>query len=640
MEKDYTKYSFRITVLVILIMLGLSFIPPFSIGGVTFRRTNIISSVYEFGDEHGPDREAVINAADRAFIKEMEAAAERAQAEGHEEPENGHTDRTPADIWDIGGNGTESIATGVVLSPDTDDSTLTEEEFIEKYAGVVQIEDFTPEGQPCLKDFCALLGTATNDRVVRIGFLGDSFIEGDIITADIREQLQTKYGGCGVGFVPTLSRTASNRPTVKHTFSGWDNYNLVHKKSAPEDAKDRFYISGVLSTASDKNPWSEYEMTRFRKHLNQVTSVRLLYTNTTDSEITLIVNDTIERRFGLEPDNQVQQIHIAGSSIKKLKMAVSDPEGFYGYGVVLEGRNGISVDNYSIRSNSGLPMAGTSASVNRRINRMLGYDMIVLQYGLNVMEADVTNYRNYGTQFRKMVNYIKSCFPDAVIVIMGIGDRSTMKDGDPVSMPGVRAMLREQREAAMECGTAFWSTYDAMGGENSMGRFVDNGWAAKDYTHLSFGGGRIIATEFVKALEYARAVSAVTGGDAEILEKDNRDIINSRIENLDTFSGKAEENLDDSDTGNVSGSQPAGQPTGQAGSATSGEATEVREESRKITDPADNNNERPDPASAAEDMDGADGDGIPEDEDTGSENDNGKPDRKKKRQKRARQDSE
>ena len=34
--------------------------------------------------------------------------------------------------------------------------------------------------------------------------------------------------------------------------------------------------------------------------------------------------------------------------------------------------------------------------------------------------------------------------------------------------------------------------------------FVEKGWAAKDYTHLSFGGGRYLAKQLVNALLYLK----------------------------------------------------------------------------------------------------------------------------------------
>lgn len=62
-------------------------------------------------------------------------------------------------------------------------------------------------------------------RPVRIAYFGDSFIEADIFTADLREMLQQEFGGCGVGYVPVTSSISGYRPTVRHTFWGWSSHS-------------------------------------------------------------------------------------------------------------------------------------------------------------------------------------------------------------------------------------------------------------------------------------------------------------------------------------------------------------------------------------------------------------------------------
>ena len=64
-------------------------------------------------------------------------------------------------------------------------------------------------------------------RQVRIAVFGDSFIEADILTADLRSMLQDKYGGCGVGFVTITSMTSGFRPTVRHSFGGWQSHSVM-----------------------------------------------------------------------------------------------------------------------------------------------------------------------------------------------------------------------------------------------------------------------------------------------------------------------------------------------------------------------------------------------------------------------------
>lgn len=99
-------------------------------------------------------------------------------------------------------------------------------------------------------------------------------------------------------------------------------------------------------------------------------------------------HDTIHKVYNPEPGPEVQQIDIH-TPIRSLEVRIANPAGFIGYGIVFENKNGVSLDNYSIRGNSGLALFGTNAAVNARIGAMRGYDLIILQYGLNVMSADV-----------------------------------------------------------------------------------------------------------------------------------------------------------------------------------------------------------------------------------------------------------
>ena len=50
------------------------------------------------------------------------------------------------------------------------------------------------------------------DRPVRIAYFGDSFIEADILTGDLREMLQKRFGGCGVGYVPITTKISRFPP--------------------------------------------------------------------------------------------------------------------------------------------------------------------------------------------------------------------------------------------------------------------------------------------------------------------------------------------------------------------------------------------------------------------------------------------
>ncbi|MDR1879867.1 MAG: hypothetical protein LBQ78_02930, partial [Tannerellaceae bacterium] len=65
----------------------------------------------------------------------------------------------------------------------------------------VRIEDYSAGHTGLERFFAALNRRGEMERPVRIAFMGDSFIEGDIVVADFRDALQKQFGGHGVGFV-------------------------------------------------------------------------------------------------------------------------------------------------------------------------------------------------------------------------------------------------------------------------------------------------------------------------------------------------------------------------------------------------------------------------------------------------------
>ena len=91
-------------------------------------------------------------------------------------------------------------------------------------SGMTCIEDYSDSTLRGMTPFYrALDELAAKPRPVRIAYFGDSFIEADILTADLRAMLQERYGGCGVGFVTITSPVNGYRPTVRHSFGGWQS---------------------------------------------------------------------------------------------------------------------------------------------------------------------------------------------------------------------------------------------------------------------------------------------------------------------------------------------------------------------------------------------------------------------------------
>lgn len=476
-EKDYTHRSWLATAALIAVLVAVGFIPPQSVGSVKLRRANILSDILVFDDAAAAEPIAEPVLFDEAdFHVDLDAVAERIEADTA--PRQTQTTYQ----WLIPRDSLRG------QRPEPDSARFT--------ATPVPIEDYSGDGR--IRAFCDTLLNAR--RPVRIAFFGDSFVEGDILTADLREKLQLAYGGGGTGFAPTSSPLTGFRRTVRTDAKGWTSYNIMQRKRAPETLRGHFYVSGWMSQPA-AGASTRWESTDARQRLDSCTTAHVLFRSPSDSRVRLTLNDTLRRTFDIPGDEAVRRIVVRAPHLHALAFEVlSGTEGFAGYGAVFESDAGVVVDNYSVRSNNGQAMFWTDPSVNAQIDAMLHYDLVILQYGLNIMQAGVKSYTNYAAQIEKMVAFVRSCFPGAAVLVLGVSDRSTKTDAGFEPMDAIPYMLDFQRGAARNTGAAFWPTCDAMRAQGGMEQFVKNGWAGKDYTHINYAGGRRVAWALFDAL--------------------------------------------------------------------------------------------------------------------------------------------
>ncbi len=494
--QNYLTRSWQAAVALIVVLVAVSFVPPQSVGGVTLRRANILSDLFVFDEEAEASEMAEATPAlfdEEEFSIDMEEVQQQIN-EADTLPKRVET----TFLWRIEGDSTTVAA--VRGRPQLDTMLLSPK--------LTPVEEADTVIGQTFRAFCDTMLNAR--RTVRIAVLGDSFIEGDILTADLREEFQRAYGGGGTGFAPAASPLTAFRRSVKTQAKGWTTYNIMQRRTAPENLRGNFYVSGWVSAPS-AGASTRWEMTDFREHIDSCSRAEILFIAPDTCRIELTLNDTQKHELTVEGDASVRRIVVEAPRIHSLAMRIAEgTRGFIGYGARFESE-GVIVDNYSIRSNNGQAMFWTNPTVNAQINEMVRYDLVILQYGLNIMQAGVRNYTSYGEQIEKMVAYVRECFPTAAVLVMGVSERSVRGDSGFAPMDAVPHMTRYQREAAHRAGAAFWSTVDAMHAEGGMAAFVRNGWAGKDFTHINYGGGRRVARALFDAIN-----NAIVCRDAEV----------------------------------------------------------------------------------------------------------------------------
>lgn len=363
------------------------------------------------------------------------------------------------------------------------------------------IEDFSSDKRGLSSFFDALI--SANDTLVRVAVIGDSFIEGDIFTQDIRAILQSKLGGNGVGFVSTTSLAAPYRTTVKHTFSGWKTHYLKSQRNFSEDSKQ--ILPAFASTPVSGSAVSSYNFGECQKTVKNIDKVKYFYTTLNSAKISFKINDRVVETLKAEGGNRLQMFEFKQDSttIGSFRVEVNADANFYSYGVSHESNSGVVVDNFSDRGSSGVNISKISDSLSFDFDSLSGgYSLIVLQYGLNVMYSGNNNYKLYENKIVAVVEQLKRVHPNASIVVMGVSQRKIKKGGVYQMMDEAKSMERHQRAAAERTGLLFWSTQQAMIGSGGIETFSENGWIARDYTHINRIGGSVLAEMFVNSLAH------------------------------------------------------------------------------------------------------------------------------------------
>ena len=174
----------------------------------------------------------------------------------------------------------------------------------------------------------------------------------------------------------------------------------------------------------------------------------------------------------------------------------------------MDGASGISLDNFAMRGASGLNLRSVPVRTMKAFCAVRPYDLIVLQFGLNVASQEMTDYSGYARGMRSVISHIKECFPDAGILVVSVADRDyKTDDGEILTMPGIKSLVAYQKKMAADERVAFWNMFQAMGGDGSMRLLVeaDPPMANLDYTHINSRGGKHMAQKLYDAIQYGKA---------------------------------------------------------------------------------------------------------------------------------------
>lgn len=346
---------------------------------------------------------------------------------------------------------------------------------------------------------------ATNHETLRVLHYGDSQIEGDRITRYIRNELQTRYGGEGPGFVPAVEVVPSAAIDQSET-GQWKRFTIYGRKDTTIK-HSRYGLMGTFASVDSAGGTLTFKASKLAFNKAKRFSKGTLHYGTSGSGglMRLLLNDSLIAELTIADSSGVQRrsFNLGATSSKVLTIEVTG-EDLELYGLALDGSEGIQVDN--------IPMRGSSGTIFKRIDRQqlksqlssLNTGLVLLQYGGNTVPYvdDSTKAANYGRWIRSQILYLRGIMPDAAFILIGPSDMAFKDKEDFVTYPYLEPVRDALKAAAFETGCGFWDIYEVMGGRNSMEAWVsaDPPLAGSDYVHFTPKGARRVAELFMKAL--------------------------------------------------------------------------------------------------------------------------------------------
>ncbi len=355
--------------------------------------------------------------------------------------------------------------------------------------GVVLFEDFSNDEKGGLNHIWDRLLHSGDGGYIHIAYFGDSFIESDILTCDLRELLQTEYGGSGPGWVDCGGGVGTNKPTIN---SKRDNIteNCILRKPFDvnlENLNQRYYHASNGASL-------HLSATSYKKHSENWNCATLFLS--TDVGVTIKVSgDSIkENNYQFDASDEVQALTVKGTTTRLDYTFPNATSKTRLFGVSLDGLDGVTLDNFSMRGTPGFMLSKIPVKTMSEMNKYRPYDLIIIQFGLNVVNDKATDEhcRAYIDKMKEVIEHFKQGFPQASIAVFSVSDRTQRSSSGFHTLRGVEKLVDFQRTLAKECEVGFLNIHQIMGGNDSMNKFVEEGLAAKDYTHLNYKGGRFL----------------------------------------------------------------------------------------------------------------------------------------------------
>ena len=350
-----------------------------------------------------------------------------------------------------------------------------------------------------------------DSSILRVVHYGDSQIEMDRISQDLRDALQERFGGMGTGMFPALSNVPS-ASIQRYTNGGFVQYTMYgdsttqragHNRYGPMAQVVKMEGGGTINLRATKNKTAKERTKTFQ-------TVSVLYGRPSGGFSARVTSDTLRPKPVVTKGQGGTTLMTwdFGRPVDKARIVLNGNAEIYG--ICADGASGIAVDNIPLRGCSGTIFKAISKPLMEEALALENAGLIILQFGGNYMPVANSSQiiSTYCTKIADQIQYFHAVAPEAKILFIGPSDMGTSRGGRIVTRPRLPEMVDSLKATALRNDAAYWDLFRMMGGENSMVQWVKHSppYAGADYTHFTPAGaqkvGEALSRSFLTYYDY------------------------------------------------------------------------------------------------------------------------------------------
>ncbi|MEY2963039.1 MAG: hypothetical protein RL754_300 [Bacteroidota bacterium] len=384
----------------------------------------------------------------------------------------------------------------------TEVTTVVEEEkvVLDTLIQVRQATDFANyfEALKALKQ-----GQRSNVRIIHYG---DSQLEGDRISSQLRDALQREYGGKGFGWVALDPLVAPASLEFKNALGLQRKTAFGRRDTAIKDSR---YGHLASFTALEHEQGLYVGQISFQRRnwgytrAKNFTKLRIDMEGRAEKSVLVISGDTVYSLLNVPGGSSVHSLNFPAEN--EFTLRIESKDSVRVFGLSFESTSGLWVDNVAMRGASGMMFTKLDENQFQRTLRREQYSLIILQFGGNAVPylRDAAHARQFARSAGRQVDAIQRLYPEAAILYIGPSDMARKNGLVMESYPLIVNLKTSLRKEMLRRGCGYWDLYDVMGGEGSMVRWVDMepAFAVKDYIHFTPYGAKWVGEALETALK-------------------------------------------------------------------------------------------------------------------------------------------